>query len=252
MRSRRFVATMLMSIASVAAPGSANAQSYIFKVLASFDGGNGKNPTGGLIVDGQGNLFGTTLLGGSDDEGTVFELPAGTSTPMTLASFNGTNGANPQASLFADSQGNFFGTAPNGGANGNGAVFEVTADSHTLLTLASFSGVDGAFPTGALVADSRGNFFGTTQQGGTSHSGNVFELPAGSHTPVNLASFTAGIPEAGVVRDAQDNLFGTTFVGGTSGLGSVFELPAGGNTFITLASFNSNNGANPVAGLLAD
>src|SRR5882757_2413369 len=132
MRSHRFVAATLMSIASVATPGWANAQSYTFKVLASFDGGNGKNPTGGLIVDGQGNLFGTTLLGGSDGEGTIFELPAGTSTPVTLA---------------------------------------------------SFSGVDGAFPTGALVADSRGNFFGTTQQGGTSRSGNVFELPAGSHTP---------------------------------------------------------------------
>ena len=102
------------------------------------------------------------------------------------------------------------------------------------------------------MADSRGNFFGTTQQGGTSRSGNVFELPAGSHTPVNLASCTAGIPEAGVVRDAQDNLFGTTFVGGANSLGSVFELPAGGNTPITLASFNSNNGANPVAGLLAN
>src|SRR4051812_2767270 len=78
--------------------------------LASFSGANGAGPYAAPIVDSHGNLFGTTSNGGPFDKGTVYEVAAGSNTITTLASFNGSNSANPWGGLVADSRGNLFGT----------------------------------------------------------------------------------------------------------------------------------------------
>ena len=78
----------------------------------------------------------------------MFEVAAGSGTITTLASFNGTNGANPYGGLVEDSSGNLFGTTDYGGASGDGTVFEVAAGSGTITTLASFNGTNGAYPYG--------------------------------------------------------------------------------------------------------
>jgi uncharacterized repeat protein (TIGR03803 family) len=104
--------------------------------LASFNGTNGTNPTGSLIADAHGDLFGTTIFGGSNDDGTVFEIAKTAhgyaSTPTTLVSFNGANGADPIAGPVADAHGDLFGTTVAGGANRDGTVFEIakTADGY--------------------------------------------------------------------------------------------------------------------------
>ena len=103
---------------------------------------NGANPFGGLVEDSSGNLFGTTALGGTSNDGTVFEVAAGSGTITTLASFNGTNGGSPYAGLVEDSSGNLFGTTTLGGANNDGTVFEIAAGSGTITTLASFNGTN--------------------------------------------------------------------------------------------------------------
>ena len=127
--------------------------------LASFNWANGSNPEAGLIADGGGNLFGTTEQGGASGQGTVFEIAKTASgyasTPTTLASFNGTNGAAPYGGLIAGSQGNLFGTTfyggastAYGGASGQGTVFEIakTASGYASAptTLARFNGTNGA------------------------------------------------------------------------------------------------------------
>ena len=100
--------------------------------LVSFNGADGDMPSGSLIADSNGDLFGTTVGGGANGDGTVFEIvkTAGgyASTPTTLVSFNGTNGDMPRGSLIADSDGDLFGTTAGGGANEEGTVFEI-ADS---------------------------------------------------------------------------------------------------------------------------
>jgi len=218
--------------------------------LASFNGANGAAPFGGLVRDAQGNLFGTTYLGGGAfDSGTVFELAAGSGTLTTLASFNGAN-ANPFGSLVRDAQGNLYGTTQNGGLAGS--VFELAAGSHTITTLASFHGANGANPVAGLVRDAQGNLFGTTS-GGLYNQGTVFELAAGSGTLTTLASFNGANganPVAGLVRDAQGNLFGTTEGGGAFGQGTVFVVPTGTGFIATLASFNGANGSLPGNGTL--
>jgi uncharacterized repeat protein (TIGR03803 family) len=93
--------------------------------LASFSGADGANPYGALIMDGSGNLYGTTKAGGAHGKGTVFELAQGSGAITTLASFNGADGANPYASLLINGRGNLYGTTTEGGFAGFGTVFEL-------------------------------------------------------------------------------------------------------------------------------
>ncbi|MGH7168703.1 MAG: beta strand repeat-containing protein, partial [Gemmataceae bacterium] len=140
--------------------------------LASFNGSNGSEPSGRLLTDGSGNLYGTTDFGGVSNDGTIFELVQGSGTITTLASFNGSNGSEPSGSLIMDDTGNLYGTAEGGG----GTVFELAQNSGTITTLASFNGTNGLGPQDGLIMDSSGNLYGTTVDGGVSNDGTIFEL----------------------------------------------------------------------------
>jgi uncharacterized repeat protein (TIGR03803 family) len=239
-------------------------------ILVTFrDSPDGAYPSGGLIADAHGNLFGTTAWGGANDLGTVFEIEKTASgyasTPTILVSFNGTNGANLAAGLLADAHGNLFGTAVFGGAHNVGTVFEIekTASGYasTPTILVSFrDSPDGAWPGGGVIADAHGNLFGTTDRGGASNLGTVFEIEktaSGYASPTILVSFNHGAnPYAGLLADAHGNLFGTTAYRGKYGHGTVFEIEKTASGYATtptfLVSFNGTNGANPVGRLLAD
>ncbi len=162
-------------------------------VLYGFQNVNdGANPSSGVIIDAQGNLYGTTPGGGTVGVGTVFKVtPYGTET--VLYTFQGgNNGEYPSAGLIADAAGNMYGTTGNGGPTGNGVVFKVTPGGAQTV-LYSFKGLlvgDGTYPTG-LVADSRGNMYGTTSYGGAANKGTVFKLTPGG-TETVLYSFKGG------------------------------------------------------------
>ncbi len=191
----------------------------------------------GVIPDSGGNLYGTTAFGGASGEGEVFEVVQGSGTITTLASFNGTNGGYPNlgngtvgADLVRNSSGNLYGTTYEGGAYGDGTVFELAHGSSTITALASFNGSNGKYPDGSLLLDGSGNLFGTTSAGGASGDGTVFELAQGSGTITTLASFNGtngSDPVAGLLMDGSGNLYGTTYSGGASNLGTVFELVNG-------------------------
>lgn len=156
--------------------------------LVSFNGANGATPFGGLIADGQGNLYGTTTGSGTRGHGTVFQLTTGANpTLTTLATFNGSNGSSPMGGLIADGQGNLYGTTGYGGANGAGTVFQLTTGANpTFTTLVSFNGDNGATPYAGLIGDAQGNLYGTTTSGGADGIGTVFELStsgSGDTTP---------------------------------------------------------------------
>jgi uncharacterized repeat protein (TIGR03803 family) len=170
-----------------------------------------------VVEDSSGNLFGATAYGGAYGDGTVFEIKAGSGAVTTLAFFNGTDGAVLAGGVVEDSSGNLFGTADEGGAYGDGTVFEIKAGSGAVTTLASFDGANGASPRGTLVEDSSGNLFGAASTSGADGYGTVFEIKAGSGAVTTLASFnyTDGYdPNAGLVEDSGGNLFGTTANGG--------------------------------------
>jgi large repetitive protein len=224
-------------------------------ILASFNGGDGMNPEGGVVMDGQGNLYGTTHLGGADVSGTVFEIAKGSNTITTLASFNYPDSGSPVGGMVLDSQGDLFGTTQSGGAYFGGTVFEIAKGSNTITILASFNVTDGSYPFGDVVLDSQGNLYGTTLGGGPSDDGTVFEIAKGSNTVTTLTSFNGGDgenPLGNIVLDGQDNLYGTTEYGGANNDGTVFEIAKGSNTITDLVSFNGIGGSAPTEGLVLD
>jgi uncharacterized repeat protein (TIGR03803 family) len=205
--------------------------SYTENVLYSFAGGtsDGASPNGGLIADGNGNLFGTTTFGGAGNQGTVFELVKSSSsyTEKVLYSFaGGSDGANPYGTLIMDGNGNLFGTTDHGGGSGVGTVFEMVKNGsgyNAPTILHSFAdGSDGAFLQFGVIADGNGDLFGTTNQGGNASSdGTVFELVKGvsGYTKITLYSFAGGTsdgagPYGTLFMDGNGNLFGATHGGG--------------------------------------
>jgi uncharacterized repeat protein (TIGR03803 family) len=192
------------------------AGTHTITTLATFNGANGKQPNAGLIADADGNLYGTTYLGGVDDNGTLFKLDAATHTLSTLVNFTKPTGIRPQTGLVLDSQGNLYGATSLVGPTRDGTIFKLSSDLTTLTVLApSF----GAGVEGDLVCDANGNLFGATSLG------TVFELPVGASTPTTLYTLPGqqNDSDGGIIADSFGNLFGTARVG-TGNLGSVFEL----------------------------
>jgi uncharacterized repeat protein (TIGR03803 family) len=238
--------------------------------LVSFEGGDGNFPSGSLIADAAGDLFGTTSQGGADGFGTVFEIAKTkhgyASTPTTLVSFTGANGKSPDGSLIADAAGDLFGTTAYGGADGFGTVFEIAKTRHGYAsapsTLVSFTGADGKYPFGSLIADAAGDLFGTSEEGGADNEGTVFEIAkteGGYGAPTTLVSFSGAngqYPVGSLIADAAGDLFGTTSEGGADGDGTVFEIvkTEGGyaTTPTTLVSFTGADKRYPLGSLIAD
>ncbi len=176
-------------------------------------------------------------------------------TLTTLATFNGSNGALPYAGLIVDPSGNLYGTTWNGGANLAGTIFEVDAATHSLSTLFSFDGSNGAEPYAGVVRDASGNLYGTTRIGGTYGYGTVFELSASTHSITTLHSFNDGdgaFPHAGLTADANGNLYGATPFGAENGQGALFEIAGSNHVFTNLISFaaDGSNGQAAVASLI--
>jgi uncharacterized repeat protein (TIGR03803 family) len=246
--------------------GGATGSGTVFKVspdgtetvLYSFLPGttDGNSPAAGLVIDKQGNLYGTTFSGGTYGfGGTVFKLsPNGTET--ILHNFGGaSDGVRPQAALIRDGRGNLYGTTVVGGAYGNGTVFEITA-SGTESVLHSFAQntSDGGFPQAGLIMDSRGNLYGTTVYGGASAYGTVFRIgPEGTETVLhNFGNKSDGQnPYGSLVMDNKGILYGTTYGGGALRAGTVFKLSPNGAEWV-LHSFDPKlgDGELPIAGLL--
>jgi uncharacterized repeat protein (TIGR03803 family) len=213
-----------------------------FTVLHSFAGNDGENPEGTLIVGPSGDLFGTTLGGGSGDRGTVFRVPlSGTLTSLysfpSLGAFSAAGvainatGANPRAGLLLATDGNFYGTAYQGGADGYGTVFRMTT-AGAVSVVHAFTGASlgGAFPLAGVTQDVAGDLFGTTERGGPVNQGsawrisssNQFRILHGFQGSVNDGSspYTTLVPLGGF-------LYGASYSDSTFGTGAIFKLDVG-------------------------
>ncbi len=204
-------------------------------VLHSFGHGtDGEEPVGGVVVDTEGNVYGTTLLGGTYGNGTVYEIKPSGVESVIYSFVGGSDAVNPAAAVTLDSQGNIYGTAPAGGAYGNGAVYKLTRSGSTWTesVLYSFQGTtDGANPVGGIILDKAGNVYGGTFDGGVNGGGTVYELsPSGeSWTFTVLYSFPGGYggPYNKLTFDAKGNLYGILNGESAHGFGSVFKLSPG-------------------------
>jgi len=220
-------------------------------ILHSFNDNDvdGYEPYAGLAMDSAGNLYGTTRLGGSQNEGTAFELipeGGGVWAEKVLHSFGSKSGDGtfPYSNPILDSAGNVYGTTQQGGSYRSGTVFELThsASGWAEKVLHSFNPGegDGYNPYAGLIFDSAGNLYGTTYACNCSYGnlGTVFELKhasSGGWSEKVLHSFVENgvdgtYPYAGLIIDTAGNLYGTTAKGGTGtancgdGCGTVFKL----------------------------
>jgi len=197
-------------------------------VLHTFTGGaDGGTPFAGVILDSAGNLYGTTVGGGTAGDGVVYKLdPAGQET--VLHNFTGGDDGNtPWGGVVLDSSGNLYGATNMGGTANRGVVFKVDPAGQETVLYTFSGGDDGGSPQSGLILDACGNLYGTTYNGGNKDVGVVYELSAAGRETV-LYSFTdgadGGYPEAGVILDDSGNLYGTAPHGGERSSGAVFRV----------------------------
>jgi uncharacterized repeat protein (TIGR03803 family) len=249
------------------------------KVIHTFLGPEGDYPTGNLIFDSAGNIYGTAGDGGANGYGTVYELSpsgAGGWTLTVLYSFAGGTDGNGPNGVVMDGLGNLYGTTYSGGTYGLGTAYELTPSGQgawsesVLYSFGAYAG-DGTRPSTGLVLDTAGNLYGTTRYGGpngncTFGCGIAFELSRSTGGQWNEAIIYGFLglddgysPSGGLIFGQDGGLYGTTLAGGAGcspiGCGTVFELkPSQSGAWIktVIKTFESYQGAGPVGGVVFD
>jgi uncharacterized repeat protein (TIGR03803 family) len=275
-RDARVAVVVTLLLLTVAATGSAQAQTY--KVLHAFtntpDGGN-PNP---IIRDTQGNLYGTTIWGGvvcgggGYTCGTVFKVDKTGHETVLYRFAGGEDGANPVAVLIRDTAGNLYGTTRgNGSIPAVSTLFKVDPHGHETV-LYHFNGFSACCEDSPLVLDAAGNLYGNSPYGGEFNCGvlglrcgTVYKVTqAGKFTVLhNFAGKDGTQPEGGLVRDAAGNLYGSTYFGGDlnchspaggqnpPGCGVIFRLSKSGK-FTVFHRFTGHADGSTPLGLIQD
>jgi uncharacterized repeat protein (TIGR03803 family) len=230
-------------------------ESVLYSFCQQSNCSDGSQPYYALAFDSQGNLYGTTVNGGSNSGGVVYKLtpPPGGSGPWTesvlynICQVTCQDGSGFIGGLVVDSHGNVYGAADGGGSHGGGLIFELSPNggSWTYSVLYNFCTLtncaDGSGPSGGLIFDVHGNLYGPTASGGVNEAGTVFELsPNGANWSESvLYSFCPALgcpdgnePQFALVFDPQGNLYGAVNGGGANAYGGIFELsPSGGGSW---------------------
>jgi uncharacterized repeat protein (TIGR03803 family) len=249
-------------------PAHAETESVIYNFCSQEFCTDGEFPHAGLTFDKDGNIYGTTTQGGMYVYGTLFKIsPQGDET--VLYNFcqqdSCADGAQPEAGVIFDQQGNLYGTTLAGGAHGQGVVFKFTPGTGETV-LYNFGtkndSTDGSSPAAGVIFDKKGNLYGTTTAGGKYGMGVVFKLtPTGlesvlySFCPNSDGGCPDGSTPVGAVVFHNKNLYGTTEYGGKYVRGTVFELTLSGHETV-LYNFCQKSGCSdgklPRAGLVLD
>jgi uncharacterized repeat protein (TIGR03803 family) len=257
-------------------------------VLYSFKGWPDGAYPNGVIRDTRGNLYGTTLNGGSGHNGycslhgvpygcgTVFKVDASGKETVLHNFTDNADGGYPEAGLIQDAEGNLYGTTGGGGGagcyHGCGVVFKLDKAGKETVLYRFKGGYDGASPYAGVIMDAQGNIYGTTGWGGISSCsdlggegcGTVFKLSkTGKETVLYRFCAKSGCddgaePLGGVIQDAKGNLYGTTLGGGGSSdciggdCGTVFKLDTKGKEVVLHNFTGGADGGNPYAGVIQD
>lgn len=267
----RFANRMLTLGAAIAGLSACAWAASTAKLVYSFAGNaDGEYTDTELVADSAGNLYGTSVQGGTYGGGTVFQVtPAGVHT--VLYNFTGgSDGGEPYKGVTLDAAGNLYGTAVTGGGGscegGCGVVFRLTNSGGvwTQSVIHTFTGgSDGSGPGSPVAIDKHGDVWGTTPTGGADGMGVVYQIrptASGDWTLHVAHTFTGGADGGGgsagrFLIDAAGNLYNVCTVGGANGFGTVYELSLGQGKWhlTTLYAFKDQpDGASPYGGVISD
>jgi len=210
-----------------------SAQAQTFKTLYNFTGSSdGGYPYASLIGDSAGNLYGTTAIGGTSGNGTVYKLSKSGKETVLYSFTGGSDGGTPLFGLTRDTAGNIYGTTELGGDSGVGTVFELSKSGKETVLHSFTGGTDGCYPVGGLLRDTSGNWYGTAEECGASGVGTLFKISKNGTFTV-LSGF-GGAPDGAYpafttpLIDKAGNLWGVTEEGGVYNSGTVYELSKSG------------------------
>ena len=269
------VARQLATVLGLLATSALCTPAQTVTTLYTFAGPDGAAPYAGLLLDSRGNLYGTTLYGGSSNYGTVFELnPSGVETVLHNFTME-PDGGYPQGSLVLDAEDNLYGTTGDGSANGCkfttgcGTVFKLTPIGEETVLHSFLGDPDGSYLAAGVLRDSGGNLYGTSYFGGTLCGkvgcGTVFKVtPSGREivlhrfrfpnpaAPPKLRRRDGAHPLSGLVADAAGNLYGATELGGLHNKGTIFKVSPTGKETILHTFSGTADGYGPYGNLVFD
>jgi uncharacterized repeat protein (TIGR03803 family) len=214
---------------------SINANGANFTTLFGFDGIDGGESQGSLILSGN-TLYGVCGLGGSWGAGTVFAINTDGTSFTNLCSFTGSDGISPQAGLILSGN-TLYGTASRGGYYNAGTIFSVNTDGTDFKTLYNFTGRNDGSGLSCSLLLLGNTLYGTAPYGGSNNNGTVFEINTNGTAFKVLHAFMAksplgstfgtnsdGASPAGGLILSGNTLYGTAMYGGAYGEGTVFAL----------------------------
>lgn len=228
----------------------------VFSAIYAFASGSGDGyqPQGALIQGSDGNLWGTTSSGGANNAGAIFKssLAGAESVVYSFAACGtGTTGCDPLAGLVQGTDGNFYGTAEQGGANNTGVVFKVTpAGTYSLLHSFNVTTDNGAFPQLPLTLGTDGNFYGVATDcfAGGCNPADIFKI-----TSKGMFTDLFNFPDAGgnsnsaplspLLLSTDGTFYSTTELGGSNSSGSFYSLVDGQSAFIVLQETSGKVGS---------
>ncbi len=232
----------------------------VFKIVHTFTGTDGQNVYASLVQGTDGNFYGCSAAGGTDNDGVIFKMTAA-GTVTVLHNFAGTDGAGCYYSLVQGTDGNFYGVA-GGGADSVGVVFKISP-SGVYSVIHNFNGTtDGSYPNASLIQATDGNLYGVTGSQGNGDAGSIYKVTtAGVLT--TLYSFTSGadggIPQTALMQHTNGLLYGSTYTGGdlncfttvyyggqsviNAGCGVIFSLNIKAKPFVRLVSTSGKVGS---------
>jgi uncharacterized repeat protein (TIGR03803 family) len=267
------LAAIVAEIPSQSFPATHQSMLPAFKLLHTFAGGSadGAEPLSNLTLGSDGNLYGTTALGGASNPnciwsgcGTIFKMTSRGTVTLLYAFTGGTDGFDPFSGVTEGNDGNFYGTTAYGGVSNNpntsfGTAFKITPTGKFTVLHTFTGGPDGGGPRASLVQGRDGNFYGTTGAGGAFGYGTVFKLtPDGTETVLhsfNNDGIDGIYPSAALAIGRDGTLYGTTTDGGSGypygyGCGVVFKLTPAGDFTVLYSFTNYPDGCNPQASLV--
>ncbi|HEX3430274.1 MAG TPA: choice-of-anchor tandem repeat GloVer-containing protein [Rhizomicrobium sp.] len=252
-RGRCLLKGLLICALAVPMPGAAHARN--FRVLHVFkDTPDGATPWSELLFNG-GKFYGTTLEGGTANDGTVYKMDAKGRVTLLYSFQGGNDGRRPLANVIADGAGNLYGVTDSGGSYDQGTAYRLAPDGTETVIHTFTGGSDGGNSDAGLVLDNSGNLFGTTPVGGPYQAGVAFEISANGTFSV-LHSFAdgsdGGFPEDSLMLDNRGNLYGTAVTGGAYGFGAVYRISADGKFKVVYSFAGGTDGTYPQARVIQD